>query len=300
MLAIIIPYFKITYFEETLNSLANQTNKQFKVYIGDDASPEDPTSLLKKYQDKFEFEYNRFNDNIGGVSLVRQWDRCIALSNEEEWLMVLGDDDYLGNNVVELFYKNFQEFSTKANVVRFASRIVKQELNTISKVYDHPVWEKASDAYFNKFIEKSRSSLSEYIFKRVSYNKYGFKNYPLAWHTDDLAWIEFSDLKNIYTINDAVVSIMSSPISISGKKDNLTQKNKARLLFFKDLVYKKLSQFNKLQKNVILFELGILLKEQNLIKLQNTFFIWWQFIKIGDLYDSIRFLRRVFIAQVKK
>ena len=154
MLAIVIPYYKIAFFEETLKSLANQTNKQFIVYIGDDASKDDPTFLLKKYKSQFLLEYHRFNNNLGGVSLVRQWERCIALSKEEEWLMILGDDDYLGNNVVELFYKYFQEFNSKANVIRFASRIVKQELNTISKVYNHPIWEKATDAYFKKFIEK--------------------------------------------------------------------------------------------------------------------------------------------------
>lgn len=41
MLAIVIPYYKLTFFEETLQSLANQSDKRFKVYIGDDASPED-------------------------------------------------------------------------------------------------------------------------------------------------------------------------------------------------------------------------------------------------------------------
>jgi hypothetical protein len=40
MLAIIIPYYKLCFFEENLQSLAAQTDKRFKVYIGDDASPE--------------------------------------------------------------------------------------------------------------------------------------------------------------------------------------------------------------------------------------------------------------------
>ena len=47
MLAIVIPYFKLTFFEETLQSLANQTDQRFKVYIGDDASLENPSDLLE-------------------------------------------------------------------------------------------------------------------------------------------------------------------------------------------------------------------------------------------------------------
>jgi hypothetical protein len=34
--------------------------------------------LLEKYKGKFEFEYHRFESNLGGISLVRQWERCIA------------------------------------------------------------------------------------------------------------------------------------------------------------------------------------------------------------------------------
>lgn len=55
MLAAQIPYFKLAFFEETLQSLANQSDKRFKVYIGDDASPESPKNLLNHYQGKFDF-----------------------------------------------------------------------------------------------------------------------------------------------------------------------------------------------------------------------------------------------------
>jgi len=84
MLAIVIPYYKITFFWATLQSLANQTNKQFKVYIGDDASLDNPTLLLQQFQDQFEFIYHRFETNIGSVSLVQQWNRCIDMSENEE------------------------------------------------------------------------------------------------------------------------------------------------------------------------------------------------------------------------
>ena len=73
MLAIIIPYYKHTFFEETLQSLVSQTNKSFKVYIGDDASPENPGILLEKYQGKFDFVYYRFEENLGEKSLTQQW-----------------------------------------------------------------------------------------------------------------------------------------------------------------------------------------------------------------------------------
>ena len=73
MIAIVIPYYKLTFFESILQSLANQTDKRFNVYIGDDASLDDPSSLLEKYNNQFDFVYHKFEKNIGSISLVNQW-----------------------------------------------------------------------------------------------------------------------------------------------------------------------------------------------------------------------------------
>ncbi|WP_264554529.1 glycosyltransferase family 2 protein [Flavobacterium sp. N1946] len=147
MLAIVIPFYNLTFFETTLQSLANQTDKRFKVYIGDDASPEDCSSLLRKFEGKFDFAYYRFENNLGGTSLTKQWERCIALSGPEEWLMILGDDDVLEKNVVEEFYKEYNIFKGKANVVRFASKIIDENAKTVSDVYVNPKWESATDSF---------------------------------------------------------------------------------------------------------------------------------------------------------
>jgi glycosyltransferase involved in cell wall biosynthesis len=80
MLAIIIPYYKLTFFEATLKSLVAQTCQDLKVYIGDDASPKDPAALLARFQDQFDFVYNRFYTNFGVTLIILQWKRYITLS----------------------------------------------------------------------------------------------------------------------------------------------------------------------------------------------------------------------------
>ena len=59
ILAIVIPYYKINYFEETLKSLSNQTDKRFKVYIGNDASENDPIEIIEKYSVKLNLDYKK-------------------------------------------------------------------------------------------------------------------------------------------------------------------------------------------------------------------------------------------------
>ena len=107
MLAIVIPYFKINFFEETLSSLASQSDKRFKVYISNDESPENPIHLIDKYKSKLDLVYHKFETNLGGMSLVMQWDRSIDLIEDEKWIMILGDDDYLDKDVVKCFYEYY-------------------------------------------------------------------------------------------------------------------------------------------------------------------------------------------------
>lgn len=302
MLAIVIPYYNFYFFKETLDSLAYQTNKKFKVYIGNDASKIDPLSLLKQYENKFDLVYKKFENNLGGVSLVKQWERCIEMIGNEEWIQILGDDDVVNPNFVSAFYDNIEDIKSKnIDVVRFASRYIDKNNKPLKEYSDffHPKIELATDSFFRNFKGNSRSSLSEHIFKREIYEKCSFFEYPLAWYSDDRAWLDFSNFKNIYTINDAIVSVRVSDVSITGQNSNHILKNKARYLFFKYLINEKLSHFNRNQKIELLLEFGILLKGQDKVNCKNTLYVAFQLFYIGAFVSMLKFIRRMFIAKFK-
>ena len=91
-LAIVIPAYKACFFREVLDSLAKQSRRDFTVYIGDDASPDDLESIVSDYKDQLDIFYFRFEQNWGGRDLVAHWERCIELSDEP--LIWLFSDDY--------------------------------------------------------------------------------------------------------------------------------------------------------------------------------------------------------------
>lgn len=299
MLAIIIPYYKITFFEATLESLANQTDKRFKVYIGNDSSPENPSDLLAKYKGKFDFVYHKFENNLGGSSLVKQWDRCIALSGDEEWLMILGDDDFLDHSVVESWYGNYKFFTNKTNVVRFATKVVEEDSKTISKTYLHPLWETSADAFVRIFKLQTRSSLSEYIFSKKAYFKYGFTDYPLAWCSDYMALLDFSEDKLIYTINESIVFFRISNINISGRQDNVFFKNEINIRFFKDVVDNKINLFEKPQRLELFKVYEIAIKRNR----EPTFYEWLSimqhYLLNFELVSFAKCVRRFYISILK-
>jgi hypothetical protein len=292
MLAIVIPYYKLNFFEETLQSLANQTDKRFNVYIGDDASPEDPYNLLENYKEKIEFYYQKFEKNLGSISLVKQWERCIALTREEEWIMILGDDDYLDITTVDSWYKNYDLFCNKSKVIRFASKMINEEANSVSDTFNHPIWESATDSFYRKSIYLTRSSLSEYVFSRDEYLKYGFHDFPLAWHSDDKAWLDLSDNKPIFSINESIVYVRISENSISGKEDNVIQKDLAMLEFHKFIVLKKLKFYNKQQRKYLLDKYENTIRNIRKIYLSEWLLIFFCYLKYFDSYSLKKVLKR--------
>jgi glycosyltransferase involved in cell wall biosynthesis len=297
MLSIVIPYYKLTFFEETLKSLSDQTDKRFKVYIGDDASPENPLILLEKYKDNFDFEYHRFETNLGGISLVQQWERCIDLIEKEEWIMILGDDDFLEERVVESWYKHYSVFNKKSNVIRFATKFVNMQLNaTVSDSFTHPVWEEAPKSYYRRFKGLTRSALSEYIFSKQSFMKYKFHDFPLAWHSDDAAWLCFSDGKPIYTINVNNVFIRISDISISGKKDNQCLKNIASEQFYKNIVLQNISFFKRAQRLDLLMAYEMAIKKNRRLKLKEWFYLIELYFFNFKFVPFLKCLRRFLIS----
>lgn len=250
-LAIVIPYYKFDYFEECLQSLANQTNKQFTLYIGDDCSPNSPKVILNKYQN-LNIVYKRFKSNLGSNYLTKQWDRCIDLVNNEPWIMMLGDDDKISDNVVEEFYNSLNEIeSKKINVVR--NNVIEIDgNNTILREFFYPRYEKSTDSFIKKITQNYHVTLPEYIFKKESYKKIGFKHFPFAFGSDNIAWLEFTNGNFIYTLPKGICYMRLSEHNISGNNKNIKEKVFSKYLTNKYIINNILNFFEDYQKKIII------------------------------------------------
>jgi glycosyltransferase involved in cell wall biosynthesis len=291
-LAIVVPYFKLTFFEATLQSLVNQTDNRFEVYIGDDASPENPSSLLEQYKESINFKYKRFNNNIGSISLVKQWERCMTMVQEEEWIMILCDDDILDESVVAEFYASVNEVNQQdINVIRYATQVINQYSEVISEIYQHPKLEKSIEFLFRKIKGGTRSSLSEFVFRKRVLQEVKFKDLHLAWNSDYLAVLECTFFEYIYTINNALVFFRLSDINITVKKDNMLEKNIATFNYYYYLINNKGTLFDAKQTEILLFRLEKTFQDNK----KNTSF-WFLFTK---LYISKLYIKKYFNFIIK-
>ncbi|MCZ2085198.1 MAG: glycosyltransferase [Flavobacteriales bacterium] len=249
MLSIIIPYYKISFFKETLLSLEQQTCKDFRLFIADDKSPDNSEKLIEEILKTIPYQYKKYTSNFGGENLVKQWDRVINDANLTEWFMILGDDDVISENFVEQFYKNLSEIErNNCNVIKFSQCWIDEIGKPLNGFTKYTQLLDSSENLNLKLSHAHRSSLSEYIFKANSYKRFGFQNFPLAWGSDDIAVLEFSEENNIFFIDKAHVLVRMSSENISGKDDNKPEKLQAKMEYEKYLLK---NHYQKLEKKYL-------------------------------------------------
>jgi glycosyltransferase involved in cell wall biosynthesis len=214
-LTIAIPYFKRRYLEAALESLARQSDQNFDVFIGDDASPENPSGIIKQFQGRLNIKYRRFPENLGGNSLAAHWNRCVQ-ETASEWVWLFSDDDMVSENCVAEFYKVLAGTDGSFDLYRFNTKIINAEGKIIYDPPKHPMVEAADEFLFAKFIDRRTSCAVEYIFRRSAFNtRGGFINFPLAWCSDDASWLAFSRRTGIRTIQNADVQWRLSDSNLS-------------------------------------------------------------------------------------
>lgn len=232
-LAIVIPFYKIPYLDCLLSSLSRQTNKNFRVYIGDDSSPSDPVSIIEQYRTKLPITYFRFNDRLGHVHLTQQWQRCLHLIKNEKWVWVLPDDDLPSLNVVEEFYTSLAQINkNKINVIRLPMQTINEKGNIIGKIGINPVTESNYEFYSRLVRGETASSLGDNIFRRSALESSGgFIEFPKAWGSDHATILNVASGGNIYCLQNTSLGFRMSGENISSNRKDGHIKMAARVQF---------------------------------------------------------------------
>lgn len=205
-LAIVIPAYKATFLAAALDSIAAQTCQDFTLYIGDDCSPNNLGEIVDRYRDKINLVYRRFDTNMGGKDLVAQWERCIDMSQGEEWIWLFSDDDVMEKNCVEEFYKTLLLTNESYDLYHFNVKVINDDNQIIRYPMAYPQNLDSYSYYKGKLQGRYISLVVENIFSRKVYEKYrGFKKFDLAWGSDTATWVLYSERKGFYTIDNAYV-----------------------------------------------------------------------------------------------
>jgi glycosyltransferase involved in cell wall biosynthesis len=215
-LAVVIPAYKIKFLHKALGSLAAQTNKNFTVYVGDDASKEDILSVCERFGTRLDIRYHRFPDNLGGSDLVGQWNRCSGLIEDEAWLWLFSDDDIAEPGCVETFYNTLQKTTEYYDVYRFDTVTIDRDDTVVAVSPESPETEDRFSLAYHLLQGQRGNSMPDHIFRaaRVKENG-GFVNFPFGQASDYASSIRFADPRGLYTMRGPKVRWRYSGDNIS-------------------------------------------------------------------------------------
>lgn len=264
-LAIVIPAYKSVFLAKTLQSLAEQTCKDFNVYIGNDAGDIEIETIVRSFENRLNIHYKYFEKNLGSASLVKQWERCFTLTQQEEWFWILPDDDYADPKCVELFYRELSNYDF--DVFRFNVHFVTAD----EKIFKTNIQLAPLQSSYENLLEKlsfSRAgTVAEFIFRKKKFDQIGFAEIPMAWGADDMLWFLMGRDKGIRGSNEAFVYLRQSDFNISNNYLGLAAKKvAANFIFFEQLIKtdafveenyssKKKLQFNEISLKHIMYNL---------------------------------------------
>lgn len=184
-LAIVIPAYKSAFLRDVLVSIANQTCREFKVYVGDDASRENIGAIIHEFSGRLQIRYRRYEKNLGAISLTSHWKRCIQLGREP-WVWLFSDDDLMDPECVEKFYQEQRATAGRHDLYRFNTTSIDGSGRTLSDNSPHPQNESGPDFLVARLRGGRTSTAQELIFSRAAWEAVGgFPDFPLGWASDD-------------------------------------------------------------------------------------------------------------------
>jgi len=234
VLAIVIPAYKPDFFRAALQSVVAQTDKRFRLYVGDDAGPPEIARICAELPaEGVDVVYRRFEENLGGSSLAAHWNRCVALSHEP-WVWLFSDDDVMTPDCVAAIHAELEAEPGDA-VLRFDTAVIDRDGRTLADNPPHPRLEAGVDFIHARLRGERNSYVVEYVFRRAAFDRAGgFPEYPVAWCADDVAWYVFSEGGAIRTLDRGRVRWRASGVNITdAKRRNQREKLEAGARFLR-------------------------------------------------------------------
>lgn len=228
-LAIIVPAYKGKFLARALESIACQTDQRFRVYVGDDASPDNLSEIVGRVEfGSGQLIYHRFDANYGGTSLVRQWKRCIELS-DEPWVWLFSDDDVMEPDCVAKFYAALDSSQEKFDLYRYNTIVIDGDDQVLSMNPRHPEWESWNEFAYFLLRGLRLANQQELVFRRSEYDRIGgFLNLPLAWGSDHAFAMACGMRAGIRTIEGPRIRFRQSGDNFSSRRSDETDKLKWR------------------------------------------------------------------------
>lgn len=196
LVSVIIPNFNhAPFLKERIDSVLNQTYKDFEIIILDDCSTDNSREIIESYRGNEKISKIIYNQENSG-STFKQWTKGISYS-EGDWIWIAESDDWCS----EFFLENLVNDLIKDSSIAFTycQSYIYEENNTV-----RVNWQKVpfklrieKEQFFNEFMLKGNAvyNASMVIFNKKLYHKLDSKEYLKYKYSGD--WVFWTDMSRM-------------------------------------------------------------------------------------------------------
>ena len=244
--SIIVPVYNVEkYLGKCLDSVNNQTFKDYEVIVINDGSTDNSISIIEQYKKN---NYVIINQENKGLSEARNTGLKIA---DGEYIFFLDSDDYIKNETLEIINNNLL---LNPDILRFQVSIVNEKNNDIMEIKEEGFSQISGEKAFNKickyhFVENAWCYV--YRKKYLLDNDFFFKK---GIYHEDYALIPYVIINadNVISINSNLYYYVQRDFSIMNNFDyNKTLKKVNDFIIGYDIQYKLIEQNNKIKEKKI-------------------------------------------------
>jgi glycosyltransferase involved in cell wall biosynthesis len=228
----LLPAYKVTFLEEALISIRNQSLKDFNCLVSDDCSPENIKGVFDKtVGDDPRFVYRCNEENMGGKSLVSHWNLLVGLCGTD-YLIMASDDDIYGIDFLKQIDVLIEKYP-KLDIFRAKAR---RSGDGITILTDGNMPELLAQSEFQEYFGRKTMvhCLANYVFKTSALQAMGsFPDFPKAAKSDSATAICLSK-NGIAVTKDVLFTFRMSHenlSSVNGYEKNLIDTANANLMF---------------------------------------------------------------------
>ncbi|MBD1394647.1 glycosyltransferase family 2 protein [Mucilaginibacter glaciei] len=180
-----IPAYKVTFLKECIQSILDQTCRDFEVVVVNDASPEDIDSVVKSFNTQ-RIRYYTNEKNFGAENVVDNWNKCLSYA-KGDFFILMGDDDKMAPDYLEEFDSLIEKYP-KCGVYHCRTVIIDENSNAVQLTDPRPEFESVYDTILQRIEEKRLFFISDYVYRTSTLRaNNGFFKLPLAWGSDDIS-----------------------------------------------------------------------------------------------------------------
>lgn len=130
LLSVIVPVYNVEpYLSECVNSILNQTYKNFEVILVDDGSTDNSGELCDRFAEK-DLRVRVIHKKNGGLSSARN----IGVGESKgEYICFVDSDDMISSDYLKILYENAVNFNVDVSMCGFAKFTASDELYYVSE-----------------------------------------------------------------------------------------------------------------------------------------------------------------------